>query len=74
MHLSQRWLDSPLFYTAFCAPYNLLMIGVFKVREYNQATGIHRIRVVSSKARQAKIKCSFWIGIKRLYFKFKTQD
>ena len=34
MYLSQRLLNSPLLYTTFCSPYNLQIIGVFKVREY----------------------------------------
>ena len=34
MHSSQRLLNPPLLYTAFCSPYNLEIIGVFNVREY----------------------------------------
>ena len=34
MHLSQRFLNTLLFYAEFCSPYNLKVTGIFKVREY----------------------------------------
>ena len=34
MHLSQKFQNLQLFYTACCSPYNLLVTGVFKVPEY----------------------------------------
>ena len=43
MHLSQRFLNSLLFYTEFCSPYNLLVTGVFKVREYTNLLNVLKI-------------------------------
>ena len=47
MHLSKRFLNSLLFYTEFCSPYNLYVTGVFKVRGYIYSETCYRLLEVS---------------------------